>query len=124
MDQRHTFWLKCVVYLFEKGGILWLADMFHHAHRHDAFKVVRHRAVILQAKRHPVGKAQVFCALAGGVQLYLRQRHPCDMHIMTNGKPHGQPAPTAANVQDPHAWTQAKLGRDMVHLGNLRLFKT
>src|SRR3546814_8640126 len=83
----------------EKFAILWRAHMFEHADRHNPVEMSPHVAIIDQFELDMIVDASRFRALAGDLELFLRQGDPQHVNAAFFVQVPGHAAPTAAYVK-------------------------
>src|SRR3546814_5482398 len=104
----------------EKFAILWRAHMFKHADRHNSVEMSPHVAIIDQFEFDMIVDASRFRALAGDLELFLRQGDPQHVNAAFFVQVQGHAAPTAAYIKHSLAGFQRQLGCDMRFLVELR----
>ena len=99
------------------------ADMFEHADGDDAVEPALDLAIVDQLELDPVADTQDLGAPPGHRQLPFRQGDAHHFDIGDMGEIEAQPAPAAADVEQPLAVCQLKLGGEMTLLQRLRLLE-
>ncbi len=108
MQQKQSVIVQAASRNFHICPVVFIADMFDHAHRNDPVELFIDVPVILQSDLYRQARAQRFCQL----NLLFRNRNTDNFHPVFFGGVFGQTAPPAADIQHLHPGLQSQLPAD------------
>ena len=120
VQERHAVGGQQVPHLGEKTAVVADAHVLEHAHGDDAVVGAGLLAVVAQEEARAPGESRLLGQRPRCLELVRRQGYAGDVDPHFPGQIQRQPAPARADVKDPVARFQEKLGGDVAHFFLLR----
>src|SRR5262249_7262524 len=116
MDQGDAIVGEQIAYPAAVGAVVVHADMFEHAHRHDALEATYGLAVGPEFEAHGAAQPLLCGTLAGNLELFVAQRNSFHVAMGHLGEIECKAAPARPDVEDALPRLYGELGGQMALL--------